>query len=143
MLPGHAPLQHHQLDRQQLLEREPPARLGVRLGGIGKCICHSARSIGSRLCCARMASGSGSTTRLGEVRERPVDAAAQLAIGEAGGQRMDGHQAAGVDRRAVGALVVGVFEDELAALQDQSAAQRDAARPLTPMRATPWRSQTA
>ena len=56
---------------------------------------------------------------------RPVDATAQLALGQAGGQRVDGHQAAGVDRRAVAALVVGVVEDQLAALLDQSAAERD------------------
>ena len=61
----------------------------------------------------------------GEVGHRPVDPPAQLPVGEARGQRMDGHETAGVDGWSVAALVVGVLEDQQAALSDQTAAEGD------------------
>ena len=48
----------------------------------------------------------------GKVGDCPVDAEAQLAGGQATGQRVDGHQAARVDGRQVAALVLGVIENQ-------------------------------
>src|SRR6266498_3006301 len=56
---------------------------------------------------------------------RPVDAEAQLTIGEAGGVRVDRHQAAGMDGWTVTALVIGPIEEEVAALLHQLAAEGD------------------
>src|SRR5215216_3126947 len=59
------------------------------------------------------------------MRQGPVDAAAQLPLGEPCRERVDRYQAARVYGWAISALVVGVFEDQLAALLDQSATERD------------------
>src|SRR5207247_7152050 len=55
----------------------------------------------------------------------PMDPRPQLSIGQARGQAMDGDHRTGVQHWTVCAFVVGVIENDLAALHHELAAERD------------------
>src|SRR5438105_12672658 len=63
--------------------------------------------------------------RAREVADGPVDAGAQLPVGQAGGQGVDGYEAAGVQGWAIAGFVFGVIEGQLTAVLDESATEGD------------------
>ncbi len=111
-LPLVAALQDRELDRQQLLEREPVPCLLEGLSVRRKveraqCLAESEQLelLAHR---RRQRIGHG----VGEVDDRPVDARAQRLVEQTGGGRVDWHEPARVDRWIVGALEFRILEGQ-------------------------------
>ena len=125
VLPGHPSLKDQQLNGQQLGEGEPAPGVGELDGGVREMHLTQRPIDGQQV----MLVADGWRERVGHARgemgERPVNAAAQLALGEAGGQWMNGDQAPGVDCGQVAAFVGRVVQDQLPTLLDELAAERN------------------